>query len=192
MPRIADPNKLIRIREAVKELIVESGYHGVSTKMIAKKAGVALGYMYRHYKSKDEILKSIVDLDFKPKFENFLKLITSDLNVEDKVKSVLKEIFKLEKENSLELCFFFRLYIEYLYGTFKKYSKEVALKLEEKVLKDVSIKTELLNTREFDTTMFVLIMSLVLNRYMNKEVINNIDEEVERTSKLIMAIYYAK
>lgn len=48
------------ILEAAVESFAEKGYAGTSTSEIAKKAGVAEGTIFRHYKTKKDLLLSIV------------------------------------------------------------------------------------------------------------------------------------
>jgi AcrR family transcriptional regulator len=52
--------KQSRIVEAAVELFAEKGYSGSSTSEIAQRAGVAEGTIFRHYKTKKELLLSIV------------------------------------------------------------------------------------------------------------------------------------
>ncbi|MEA3321334.1 MAG: TetR/AcrR family transcriptional regulator [Bacillota bacterium] len=49
-----------KILEAAIETFAEKGYAATSTNEIAKKAGVAEGTIFRHYKTKKELLLSIV------------------------------------------------------------------------------------------------------------------------------------
>ena len=51
MARQIDETKMHRIKEAAVQLVVENGYGGASILMIARKAGVAEGYLYRFYAS---------------------------------------------------------------------------------------------------------------------------------------------
>lgn len=53
-------SKQLKIVEAAIELIAEKGYHATSTSEIAKRAGVAEGTIFRHYKTKKDLLVSIV------------------------------------------------------------------------------------------------------------------------------------
>ncbi|MCA2000714.1 MAG: TetR/AcrR family transcriptional regulator [Chloroflexi bacterium] len=48
------------IEEAALELFVTNGYHATSMRQIAEKAGLALGGIYNHFKSKEEIFEAIV------------------------------------------------------------------------------------------------------------------------------------
>ncbi len=59
MARIIDPAKLENIKTATVSLIVEKGYGGASISAIAAKAGVADGYLYRHYQSKSELVRDL-------------------------------------------------------------------------------------------------------------------------------------
>jgi AcrR family transcriptional regulator len=45
--------------EAAKDLFISQGYHGTSMRQIAKKAGVALGGIYNHFASKEEIFEAV-------------------------------------------------------------------------------------------------------------------------------------
>lgn len=59
MARITDPAKLENIKRATVSMIVENGYGGATISAIATKAGVAGGYLYRHYQSKDKLVKDL-------------------------------------------------------------------------------------------------------------------------------------
>ena len=56
--RVTD--KQARVLEAAIEMFAEKGYSNTSTSEIAKKAGVAEGTIFRHYKTKKELLLAIV------------------------------------------------------------------------------------------------------------------------------------
>lgn len=53
--------KQTQILEAAVELISEKGYTGTSTSEIAKRAGVAEGTIFRHYRTKKELLLAITN-----------------------------------------------------------------------------------------------------------------------------------
>ena len=48
------------IEEAAIRLFMEQGYHATSMRQIAKRAGLALGGIYNHFSSKDEIFEAII------------------------------------------------------------------------------------------------------------------------------------
>lgn len=50
----------LAIETAAIALFMEQGYHATSMRQIADKAGLALGGIYNHFKSKDEIFEAII------------------------------------------------------------------------------------------------------------------------------------
>jgi AcrR family transcriptional regulator len=48
------------IEEAAKQLFIKHGFHGTSMRLIAAQAEVSLGNLYNYYKTKEEILQSII------------------------------------------------------------------------------------------------------------------------------------
>jgi len=48
------------IQEVAYKLFLEQGYSATSMRQIAKRAGIALGGIYNHFKSKDEIFEAII------------------------------------------------------------------------------------------------------------------------------------
>ena len=50
----------IQIEDAAIELFMEHGYHATSMRQIAERAHLALGGIYNHFKSKDEIFEAII------------------------------------------------------------------------------------------------------------------------------------
>ncbi|MBL8102141.1 MAG: TetR/AcrR family transcriptional regulator [Anaerolineales bacterium] len=50
----------LAVEDAAIELFLEYGYHATSMRQIAKRAGLALGGIYNHFKSKDEIFEGII------------------------------------------------------------------------------------------------------------------------------------
>ena len=50
----------IQIEDAAIELFMEHGYHATSMRQIAERSDLALGGIYNHFKSKDEIFEAII------------------------------------------------------------------------------------------------------------------------------------
>jgi AcrR family transcriptional regulator len=48
--------------DAALELFLEQGYHGTSMRQIADRAGLALGGIYNHFDSKEEIFAAVLDV----------------------------------------------------------------------------------------------------------------------------------
>jgi AcrR family transcriptional regulator len=52
--------KKSRIEEAARELFITQGFHATSMRNIAARAGTSLGNVYNYYRTKEEILESII------------------------------------------------------------------------------------------------------------------------------------
>jgi len=50
----------LTVEDAALELFMERGYHATSMRQIADKSGLALGGIYNHFKSKDEIFEALI------------------------------------------------------------------------------------------------------------------------------------
>jgi AcrR family transcriptional regulator len=49
-----------RVIQAAHRLFIEQGYHGTSMRQIAEQAGLALGGIYNHFASKEDILAAVM------------------------------------------------------------------------------------------------------------------------------------
>ncbi len=78
MARLIDDMKLERIKSATLEMVVSNGYGGASISKIAKHAGVAEGYLYRFYSSKNELVNDL--------------LYTNVNEIADKIEVLLNEL----------------------------------------------------------------------------------------------------
>ena len=50
----------LAIEDAAVELFLEQGYHATSMRQIAEQAGLALGGIYNHFSSKEELFEAII------------------------------------------------------------------------------------------------------------------------------------
>lgn len=50
----------LAVEDAAIALFMEQGYHATSMRQIAERTGLALGGIYNHFKSKDEIFEAII------------------------------------------------------------------------------------------------------------------------------------
>ncbi|HSL29434.1 MAG TPA: TetR/AcrR family transcriptional regulator [Anaerolineales bacterium] len=76
----------LAIEDAAIELFMQQGYHATSMRQIADNAGLALGGIYNHFRSKEEIFEAIV-IDKHP----YKKLLPAMLAADGKT---LEEFFK--------------------------------------------------------------------------------------------------
>jgi AcrR family transcriptional regulator len=89
----------LAIEDAAVELFIENGYHATSMRQIAEHAGLALGGIYNHFASKEELFEGIV-VDKHP-YKRVLPLIleAQGETTEDFLKNAMKIIIdELGKE----------------------------------------------------------------------------------------------
>lgn len=99
-------SKIKNLKDATIELTIENnGYKALSTRKIAKRAGVSVGYLYRHYKSKEALIESIVDEHFNEFKEEIRSIMTENSTFETIVEIYINQIFELFEEDSKDLQF---------------------------------------------------------------------------------------
>jgi TetR/AcrR family transcriptional regulator len=60
-PRLAADDRRGQILAAAFELCAERGFHGARTRDLARRAGVSEALVYRHFPSKDALIRAILD-----------------------------------------------------------------------------------------------------------------------------------
>jgi AcrR family transcriptional regulator len=105
LARIAEPEKMDRIKRAVMECVIDYGYTGVSIALICEKAGVSPGYLYRYYKSKEELVQELVDSEMKAIINNFIADIDSSNTLHDAAYKTIKRLFMSANTDSMTAKF---------------------------------------------------------------------------------------
>lgn len=127
MAKSIDTSKLERIKEATVELVVSHGYNSASVSLIAKRAEVADGYLYRFYSSKYDLVSDI----FKSKIEQLADVLDELYLQKSTVREVVYEfvayIINRAKELPTQTKFLFMLIHDYTF----EIDKGVALRLKQ-------------------------------------------------------------
>jgi len=98
-------NKRETILYSAMELITEHGFHGTSMSMIYKKAGVAVGTIYHHFESKNDLINQL-HTELKSRFG--MALINKDqsgLPVKERFFLIWKNIYAFFIQNPKEFMF---------------------------------------------------------------------------------------
>lgn len=93
------------ILETALEVFATHGFHGSSISTIAKHAGIAKGLLYNYFKSKEELLKAIMQKGVQDIIEVYTPILNEELTPQV-FRKFLSIYFKLLKENTS----FWRLY----------------------------------------------------------------------------------
>ena len=130
MPRSSEQFEKIRdqkkklIMETALELFAENGYHATSMSQVAQKAGISKGLAYNYFKSKQEILDTIIKTGFDSVYTHF------DLNhdgvlTDSEFYYFIRETFRMVFENRI----FWKLFLSLILkegqaeSALKKYGK---------------------------------------------------------------------
>ncbi|NJO68626.1 MAG: TetR/AcrR family transcriptional regulator [Bacteroidetes bacterium] len=154
MARIIDETKITRIKAATLEMVVARGYGGASISEIANLAGVAEGYLYRHYKGKAELVNDLL-------FSNLNELIILLESLLDNHHSV-KEIFEKLTRVLFELANTDPDRIKFLYVLMHDYNFKIQEEQREKIIslckrvKDIGLSTKELSPDIDEETIYLL------------------------------------
>lgn len=88
-----------QIKKAVLEIIAEEGLHNISTRNLAKKIGFSEGAIFRHFPSKRDIIKGIMDDVANDLIGSLRSIVISPIKSEEKLYNYLCKNVKYLKEN---------------------------------------------------------------------------------------------
>lgn len=148
MARIVDTSKLDSIKEVTLHMVVEKGYGGASIGEIAKKAGVADGYLYRFYKSKEELVNDLFFNAVGDIMDNLEKLMKDEtLTVSSIVEKLIQYLFDMANKQPQKIKFLFVLMHEYKFNLEKEQQKKIMqlchqLKLKGEITNEISPDTD--------------------------------------------------
>ena len=88
-----------QIKKAVLEIIADEGLHNMSTRNLAKKIGLTEGAIFRHFPTKRDIIKGIMDDVTNDLIGSLRNIALSPVKAEDKLFNYLCRNVKYLKEN---------------------------------------------------------------------------------------------
>jgi len=113
--RCTNPKHIENIKRALMELVGERGYEAVSISMLAKKAKVSTGYLYRHYSSKQQIVEEVTN-EYKSLFRTFIKnCLEEGIEYDEFIKKVVERLFIMAKKDFTRSKFVLRLFTDDLF-----------------------------------------------------------------------------
>lgn len=95
------------------KLVVEKGFGGASAILIAKDAGVAAGYFYRHYKGKKEMVNSLLQDVYQEMFTKFQELSLKGLTFSAITENMIRNFIELANANPVKIKFLYVLTHDY-------------------------------------------------------------------------------
>jgi AcrR family transcriptional regulator len=101
MARIAEPEKIENIKKAAMEALIEHGYGSMSIASISEKAGVSLGYLYRFYRTKKELVTELIKSNFDGIVNYFLSSVETSETAYEAGYKTIDNLFMLANSNPL-------------------------------------------------------------------------------------------
>ncbi len=135
MPRSEEQFEKIRnqktklIMNTALRLFAEKGFHATSMSQVAEKAGISKGLAYNYFKSKQEILDSIIQTGFDSVYANF-DLNHDGILTEDEFRHFIRETIGMVFENRI----FWKLFLSLM---LKEGQAEAALEKYSKTNNDI-------------------------------------------------------
>ena len=161
----------LAVEDAAIELFIKNGYHATSMRQIAEHAGLALGGIYNHFSSKEEIFEGIV-VDKHP-YKKVLPLIleAQGETTEDFLKNAMKIILDELKREPYYLKLMMIEFVEFNGGHGAAMLKEITptvLPVFEQVIKmrkDLRVTNPAMLMRSF--------LGLVISFFITEMVVAN-------------------
>ena len=99
MPRESTDTRQEQIKKAVLEIIADEGLHNISTRNLAKRIGLTEGAIFRHFTTKRDIIKGIMEDVAKDLVGELRSIALSPVKAEEKLFNYLCHNVKYLKEN---------------------------------------------------------------------------------------------
>lgn len=94
-----------KIFDAATELFLEKGVDRTSVREIANKAGINLALMNYYFRSKENLFDAIFSMQVKKNTCKMIKIMDSDLELEEKIRSYVSAYIDMLIENPLLVSF---------------------------------------------------------------------------------------
>lgn len=190
-------DKQARILQAAIEIFSEKGYAATSTSEIAQKAGVAEGTIFRHYKTKKDLLLSIVGpiaakLVAPFMIRDFAKLLDLPYErIEDVFKAIARNRIDYARKNSKLIKIFIHEvpFQPELQESVKTVFTEQVYKRIEKVILHFQANGQLMegpSWRIIRSAVSLIIGMVVTHVFLLPEFPVDEEEEIERTLDIMM------
>lgn len=156
------------ILDALEQLMAEAPYGSISVDSIAKRAGIGKGSIYYYFKTKDDILYSLIEQSYRRAMREYFSIMRSgsDVPALEKIKSLFQSVIKKDfSENEKNLLVTLNLNGDPLLHSKMKYAavqeiSPVLAELLEQGISEGSIKTD---TPKESAEMIVAVLTFFLD-----------------------------
>lgn len=116
MARSVNYKKLEDVKRSAMQLIVEKGYGGASISQIAKKAQVAEGYLYRFYKSKEDLVSDLLNTKVNEIANKLDEAIQNSESLSEIIELLVRSIFEIANKSKTNIQFMYVMMNDYSFS----------------------------------------------------------------------------
>lgn len=161
MSRHIDENKIKAIKKATIEVVVREGVSGASVQKIAQKSKVSVGYLYRFYKGKRELLEAL----FEERCQVILALLREQVSSQKTVKGIvtlfISTIYNVVQREPQAIGFTHKLLSDFSFELPKEFKADVNQICTE-VIK-IGQKTGEINPKITNEILYTVVLGGVFN-----------------------------
>ncbi|UKB83082.1 TetR/AcrR family transcriptional regulator [Chryseobacterium sp. MEBOG06] len=163
-----------RILRVASDLFYRQGYNSTGINQIIAEADIAIGSLYNHFSSKNDLLQAYLIREELNWFEGFENRVAKISDPKDKLSALIDYRKKLQHSAHFAGCQFIKIISEIGDGNpvisdFVKKHKEKQKDLIRTLVKQSNIKEESMDSDLIADTIFLLIEGAVVTSTINKE-----------------------
>ncbi len=187
MARSIDYSKLEGVKQSAIKLIVEKGYGGASISSIAKRAKVAEGYLYRFYKSKEELVSDLLNSKINEIADKLEESIENSKSFNEIIELLIRGVFRIAKKSSNDIKFLYVMMNDYNFSVNSNLKERIRLLCMEANAKgrELNELDELISVEELYMFAVIYPIQFINLRLKNFFGTNNwTEEDIERMIKI--------
>ncbi|MCD7963228.1 MAG: TetR/AcrR family transcriptional regulator [Rikenellaceae bacterium] len=184
MSKLIDEKKIEKIRESAISCIGRFGIGNASVAEIARHAGVSVGYLYRHYSGKEELINDILERTLDIISDKIEELLHSGSSPEKIISGFIEFLFITSQKNPDKIKFILSLQNDFSY----EFPKKLSMRLNELCAKFINKGNETgILTKDVTTgDIYIIVICLPLQFIGMK--MRNIFGETTEKNKIINKI----
>ncbi|MBQ4279200.1 MAG: TetR/AcrR family transcriptional regulator [Rikenellaceae bacterium] len=125
MAKQIDSSKIERIRTAAVALISEQGISNCSVAAIAQRAGVSVGYLYRHYNGKEALINDMLEVALNIINEKISGLIEAGKSIDQVISGVVRYLFDIAEQDPEKFKFLIMLFNDFSIGISRRLTDRI-------------------------------------------------------------------
>lgn len=180
--RTIDENKIAQLEKATAEFVVNHGYGGASVGKIAEQAGVSKGYLYRFYKTKQELVQALLTRYIDFIVDEIAQRLHEDISTDNVISYLIHHIFNMAESNPNHIKFIYVLMHDYnfkLHENQREKIRNIIEKFHTKGIAHQSINAQIIPEEIFTIVLIYPIdfINLRFKNFFKKTMWNETDKD---------------